>query len=240
MAALAPFCKKEQPSRVAQPPTEAYQRSASGKAPPRKRAAASARRKVLVALSILTLLAVGAWWLGGMIFKTKVKTADGEAYVVLEIDQPGAEVQVDEQKITVNVPGDDKPVEIKIEPGQHRLRISKDGFVAVTREIEFKTGKSPPIKVRLELVQSARRKDDQPPAAPSGDAEKELALLLAKAKAPDVNADKLRDEIIEFCLKYRGTQQAYQAGALLPKMPPLTNSIGMKFAPIPPGKFRWG
>jgi len=46
-------------------------------------------------------LAVGAWLLAGVIFKTRVKTADGEEFIVGEIAQPGAEVLVDGQKITV-------------------------------------------------------------------------------------------------------------------------------------------
>jgi formylglycine-generating enzyme required for sulfatase activity/anti-sigma factor RsiW len=82
----------------------------------------------------------------------KVKTAGGEAFVVLEIDQPGAEVQVDGQKITVNVPGDGQPIEVKVEPGQHRLRISKGGFEVFTEDIELKVGKSAPIKVALKPI----------------------------------------------------------------------------------------
>ena len=93
---------------------------------------------------------------------------------MLEIDQPGAEVLVDGQQITVNVPGDNKPVEIKVVPGQHKLRISKEGFVAVTQEIELKAGKSGPIRVRLQPNDVARgkpigeeKKDQTPrPTAP--------------------------------------------------------------------------
>jgi hypothetical protein len=90
-----------------------------------------------------------------------VKTPDGEALVVLEIDQPGAEVRVDGERITVSVPGDDKPVEIRAAPGRHQLQISKDGFVAFTREIELRSRKSESIKVRLEplSVAAARPKE---------------------------------------------------------------------------------
>ena len=74
-----------------------------------------------------------------------------DTFVILEINQPGAEVSVDGQKITITIPGDDKPVKIKVEPGQHKLRISKDGFEVVTKEVELKAGNMPdPIKVRLE------------------------------------------------------------------------------------------
>jgi len=85
----------------------------------------------------------------GILIKVRVKTPDGEAVVVVEVDQAGAEVVVDGGKITVKVPGDNQPVEIKLEPGQHKLRISKAGFEAVARDIEVKAGKSAPIRVRL-------------------------------------------------------------------------------------------
>ena len=44
-------------------------------------------------------------------------------------------------KSASTIPGDNEPIEIKVEPGQHKLRISKDGFDAVTQDIELKTGK---------------------------------------------------------------------------------------------------
>jgi hypothetical protein len=93
---------------------------------------------IAAALLLLGLLAA-------VVFK--LWTRDG--IIVLEIDQPGAEVLVDGGKITVCVPGDNKPVEIQAKPGQHKLRISKAGFVAVTEDIELTAGKSRPIKVKL-------------------------------------------------------------------------------------------
>jgi formylglycine-generating enzyme required for sulfatase activity/serine/threonine protein kinase len=77
---------------------------------------------------------------------------------------------------------------------------------------------------------------EQPPEIVDG----ELEQLLAKEQDPEVKPEALRHEIIDFCLKYSGSPQAYQAGALLPKLPRLENSIGMKLAPIPPGKFWMG
>ena len=72
---------------------------------------------VLAGVATVALaLGLGAWLLASVVFKTKVKTPDGEAWVVLEIDQPDAEVTVDGQKINVRVPGDNKPIEIKVEP----------------------------------------------------------------------------------------------------------------------------
>jgi WD40 repeat protein len=104
------------------------------------------------AVVVLVLLAT-------VLFRMKVKTPEGNAFVVLEIDQPGAEVVVDGQKIIVTVPGDNKPVEIQVAPGQHKLQISKDGFVMASRDVELKTGKSDAIRVRLEPVPKPAQKE---------------------------------------------------------------------------------
>jgi hypothetical protein len=104
---------------------------------------------VLVATCLAGLaLAVGVWLVAGVLLK--VTTDGGKAVVVLEVDQPGAEVVVDGQNINVTVPGDNRPIEIKVDPGRHTLRVSKDGFVAVAQDVEVKTAKSAPIKIHLE------------------------------------------------------------------------------------------
>jgi tRNA A-37 threonylcarbamoyl transferase component Bud32 len=102
-------------------------------------------------------LGLSAWLLAGVVFKEKVKTAEGEAFIVVKADQPGAIVLADGEEIGVQVPGDNKPLKIKMAPGRHKLRITKDGFVADTREIEVKTGESGTIQVRLEPVVPAVR-----------------------------------------------------------------------------------
>ena len=97
------------------------------------------------------------------------------------------------------------------------------------------------LKVAITRRSTVRGQSAGPAAAADpGWPERDLGPLLAKAKDPAVKPEQLRDEIIDFCLKYRSLPQAYQAGALLPKLPRLVNSIGMKLAPIPPGKFRMG
>jgi hypothetical protein len=92
--------------------------------------------------------------LGGEPIRIRVPPPGPEdARVVLEIDQPGAELFVDEQKRTNAVPGDYKPVEIKVKPGRHKLRISKAGFEDFTQNVEFRSGKTESIRVRLKLAE---------------------------------------------------------------------------------------
>jgi WD40 repeat protein len=136
-------------TRIAQKPQPA---STPTKAAARSKRPAPAKgrwRWVAVAGAAVVVLGLGIWLLAPLLFKVKVKTSEGEALIVLEIDQPGAEVLVDGNKMTVNVPGDNKPVVIQVEPGQHKLRVTKNGFSAVTRDIELTAGKSPPIRVAL-------------------------------------------------------------------------------------------
>jgi serine/threonine protein kinase/WD40 repeat protein len=108
-------------------------------------------------------LVLVACLLAAIVVRVKVRTPDGEAVIVLEIDQPGAEVSVDGSKIDVTVPGEDRPVEIKAEPGLRTLRIAREGFVAITREVELTVGKSKPIRVRLEPVKTVAVKPPAPP-----------------------------------------------------------------------------
>lgn len=70
--------------------------------------------------------------------------------------------------------------------------------------------------------------------------EHELKALQALAQDSSVPKAEVRDAIFAFCLKYPRSAEAYQAGRLLVGMPPLVNSIGMRFAPIPPGTFQMG
>jgi tRNA A-37 threonylcarbamoyl transferase component Bud32 len=150
------------------------------------------------------VLAVGVWLLAAVVFR--VKTADGQAFVVLEVEQPGAEVQVDGQKITVNVPGDSKPVEISVEPGRrHRLRVSKDGFVAFTDNIELKEGKRSSIKVRLEPIKPPPVAAAMPPLPVLGvrdgkerdDAETQVKAVVAKLKERNPGFDGVVKPTIE-------------------------------------------
>jgi hypothetical protein len=95
---------------------------------------------------LAVMLAATTWLVPALIFR--VSTPDG--FIVLEIDQADAEVTVDDKMITIIVPGDNKPIEIKADPGKHRLVVSKGGFKAFAKDFELTTEKMGPIRVRLE------------------------------------------------------------------------------------------
>ena len=77
-----------------------------------------------------------------------VKTRDGT--LLVEVDQAGATVQVDD-KDTVHVTqaGGKGTVSISVDPGKHRLKIEKDGFAVFGKDFEMKAGGKTPIKAEL-------------------------------------------------------------------------------------------
>jgi serine/threonine protein kinase len=72
--------------------------------------------------------------------------------VVVAIDQPGAEILVDNKpaKITITPAGGGEEITIAGQPGKHRLRVTKGGFTAFTQELVFNEGKPDQIKIHLE------------------------------------------------------------------------------------------
>lgn len=96
--------------------------------------------------------------------------------------------------------------------------------------------------VRVAVAGGLRAEDKAPPPPllPIQATEQAIRQLLAKEKDSSVTPDQFREDVLDFCLKYRGLPQALRAGQKLPGLPPLVNSIGMKLAPIPPGSFLMG
>jgi formylglycine-generating enzyme required for sulfatase activity len=74
-------------------------------------------------------------------------------------------------------------------------------------------------------------------------ADRDWKPLLARAEAPGVEPERVREEVIDYLQRYARTPHAARAARLqqqLMKLPPLVNSIGMELVPIPPGKFLMG
>jgi formylglycine-generating enzyme required for sulfatase activity len=79
-----------------------------------------------------------------------------------------------------------------------------------------------------------------PALLPVQAADRDWKPILARAEAPATRADQVLEEVLDYCQNYAGTPYVSRAAQLLPKLPPLVNSIGMKLAPIPPGQFLMG
>jgi serine/threonine protein kinase len=120
-------------------------------------AAVSACVALILMAVILVKLQVGPSASG----KTTTTQPAEEAFVILDIDQPGAEVRIDGGKITHIIPGDKRPFEVALDPKKpHTLEVKRDGFAVYKQDIELKVGESKPIKVSL-------RPNPPPPSPPA-------------------------------------------------------------------------
>jgi serine/threonine protein kinase/Leucine-rich repeat (LRR) protein len=103
------------------------------------------RRRPLLLAGVATL-AVAGLLLSLFVFRVRTKAGT----VVVEVDQPGAEVLVDGGKIKLTAPGDKEPVEIEVDEGKHELKVTKGGFQTATRALTLKAGERPLVRVHLE------------------------------------------------------------------------------------------
>jgi formylglycine-generating enzyme required for sulfatase activity len=90
----------------------------------------------------------------------KVKTKDGT--IVLENVPLGAEVMVDDEKVTVSWHNGGKQAEIRVKPGTHKVEIKKDGISVDGKELTLKDGEREILTVRL-LPEKREAKAKAPP-----------------------------------------------------------------------------
>jgi hypothetical protein len=102
---------------------------------------------------IVVLAAVGVLGLAvlaGIIFK--LRTTDGT--LIVEIDQPDAVVEVlnEEGKVEISQPSEKGTIRISVDPGKHRLKVEKDGFVVFGHDFVMESGGAQSIKATLEQI----------------------------------------------------------------------------------------
>ena len=137
------------PARPAVEPAFAFDEAVAEK-PKRPRAAAKAK----VSASMPLLLIAGGLALAAVIavllltVVLRVKTTAGT--LVVEVDQPGAEVYVDGQRYTLTRPGDKEPIQVEVQEGTRQLKVVKGGFETFTKDFTVKSGDKETIRVRLE------------------------------------------------------------------------------------------
>jgi len=129
---------------------------------------ARSRRRWLAA-GVAGLVALGVVLVAATVFKVKTK----KGTLIVEINQPGAEVSLDGTRITVVNPQDKEPVRIEVDEGRHVLKVTKGGFETETHHFSLKQGDTESIRVRLEP-----RPESKPGPVPG--------------KPADVNADRDR------------------------------------------------
>jgi serine/threonine protein kinase/formylglycine-generating enzyme required for sulfatase activity len=171
------------------------------------------KKVLLIASGILGVLI-----LAGVILNLKTK----EGMLVVEVNEPDVEVQVlsEEGKIELTRKGEKSPITISVVPGEHRLKVTKDGFTVFAENFEIESGGTKPIKARL--VPLADR-----------------AIAAASKGWQGWPEDAPKPAIAPFDAEQARKHQKEWADYL--KLPvERTNGIGMKLVLIPPGEFTMG
>ena len=98
-------------------------------------------------------LLIGGGLLGVLILLAalvvKVRTKDGT--LIVTVNEPDADVQVlnEEGKVEITRRGQKEPITISVDPGKHRLKVSKDGFTVFGQDFEIEAGAKQPITAKL-------------------------------------------------------------------------------------------
>jgi formylglycine-generating enzyme required for sulfatase activity/serine/threonine protein kinase len=99
----------------------------------------------------------------GVVFT--LKTPEGT--LVVTVDEPDAEVLVDDEKVTIKSPGEES-IEIEVMEGKHTLRVRKGGFQTFTEEFAIESGGKETISVELRPVERKVEARPKPVATSAG------------------------------------------------------------------------
>ena len=83
------------------------------------------------------------------ILVVKLKTKDG--MLIVTVNEPDSEVQVlnEEGKVEITRKGETGPITISVDPGKHRIKVTKDGFSIFGQDFEIEEGGRHPITAKL-------------------------------------------------------------------------------------------
>jgi hypothetical protein len=113
-------------------------------------------------LLLVSLLFVGLVTLSAVIV-FRLKTNEG--ILVVEVNEPNAEVFVDGNKATVTWADGGKKAEIRIPPGRHEVEVKKDGFTVHGEKVDIEEGKRRVLSARLIAEKPDAKVGDGPPTA---------------------------------------------------------------------------
>ena len=102
----------------------------------------SKRPLIAAACAVAALLVAVAF---GVVFM--LKTSEGT--IIVEVDQPDAQVSINDGEFTITTPGDAQPVKVRLEKGEHALTVSKGGFETQTKQFTIRSRGQEVVRVRL-------------------------------------------------------------------------------------------
>lgn len=111
------------------------------------------RRRIIIG-ALCFALAVLTWILADLLLSRgssdRLQTSEG--MLVVEVSEPNATVQVFDNwdKLEIARTSNGGPVSILVNPGQHRLKVQKDGFQPFGQDVTVRSGETNRIKVALE------------------------------------------------------------------------------------------
>jgi len=115
------------------------------------RAALRRRWPLLVGVAVgVVLLVIGVWLLMGRSPPGKA----GDGVVVLQVNEEGADVFVDGDKVTVTGKANE-PVDIRLKKGRHKLEVRKGAFSAVSREVVLAENGRKVVDIMLDALRMA-------------------------------------------------------------------------------------
>jgi formylglycine-generating enzyme required for sulfatase activity len=146
-----PAQRYQKPEEVVQALTSCFNEKP---APLRKKwlMAAGGAAAALMLMGLIGLSAVGVF---------RVKTADG--ILVVEVNEPNAEVFVDGDRMAVSWNEGGTKAEIHVKPGTRKVVVQKDGFSAAGKELTFNDGVREVFTARLVSEERHMAKAGAPP-----------------------------------------------------------------------------
>ncbi len=178
--------------------------------------------------------ACGVAFFGVMLWVVIIYLPSGKAVLKVQIDDPNVEVAVKGSTVVLKAPGQ----EIEVQPGETELTITHGDLHFTTKSLTLKRGDHKTVTV--ELVDSklaaksgdevlGERPDKPSPQAPAG----------ADVKRTVAKTDSPASLIAPFdSAEAHAARTAWARSSQVDEE--RTNSLGMKFALIPPGAFHMG
>ena len=93
-----------------------------------------------------------------------VRTRSGT--VVIDVDPPGAEVSIDDGKITLVVPDVKEPIEMRLKPGEHTFEVHHGGFATKTGSFTLDAGGRQVLAVKLQQAPPLPPPSPEKPSLP--------------------------------------------------------------------------
>jgi len=173
--------------------------------------------------------------------------------VVIRVDEPNAEVSIDDGKIRLTTSEEAEPIEVRLPHGNHRLAITKDGFEPLIMGLYVSPGRTRTVWIELEplpaelpakVAEAKEGLPDAPPVvtSPSEHDEPKQDNHDTGPKEPvGPQPDDTPPPLASAPFDSDNAREHQQRWAERLNVPvEITNSIGMKLALIPPGEFMMG